>query len=219
MNIAIDGPASSGKSTIAKILAKEFGLTYLDTGAMYRAVTYLTLKAGLTENETGQIVELAKAFPTSFRQGTDQQEVWIKEENVTRAIRTPEVAGHVSAISAIPEVREVLVAQQRAYIGQGNIIMDGRDIGTVVMPDADVKIFLTASAEERAKRRAKENKEKGLLADYQMIYQQILDRDHYDSHRETSPLRPADDAVPLDTSGLTINQVLDKIRQIIHEKG
>ncbi|RLK63211.1 (d)CMP kinase [Atopobacter sp. AH10] len=219
MNIAIDGPASSGKSTIAKKLAKEFGLTYLDTGAMYRSLTYLVLSHGLSKDDIQAIVELAKTTPCEFKKGEEGQEVWLNGENVTLAIRGPEVTANVSEISAIPEVRQVLVDQQRAYIGRGRVIMDGRDIGTVVMPNADVKIFLTASAKERAKRRFKENQEKGLPADYEAIYQQILERDYYDSHREHSPLKKAEDAVSIDTSTIGIDQVLDKIRQIIHEKG
>ena len=170
IQIAIDGPASSGKSTVAKIIAKDFNYTYLDTGAMYRAATYLALRNHLTENDAAEIVELLETYSVSFgRADNGEQLVFVGDVDVTHPIRENEVTNNVSWVSAIPEVREKLVYLQQLIAAQGGIVMDGRDIGTVVLPDAELKIFLVASVEERAERRYKENLAKGISADNEEI--------------------------------------------------
>ncbi|VHL94543.1 cytidylate kinase [Streptococcus pyogenes] len=167
IKIAIDGPASSGKSTVAKIIAKNLGYTYLDTGAMYRSATYIALTHGYTGKEVALILEELEKNPISFKKAKDgSQLVFLGDEDVTLAIRQNDVTNNVSWVSALPEIREELVHQQRRIAQAGGIIMDGRDIGTVVLPDAELKIFLVASVEERAERRYKENLEKGIESDF-----------------------------------------------------
>ena len=212
IQIAIDGPASSGKSTVAKIIAKDFNYTYLDTGAMYRAATYLALRNHLTENDVDEIVALLETYSISFgRSENGEQLVFVGDVDVTHPIRENEVTNNVSWVAAIPQVREKLVALQQLIAAQGGIVMDGRDIGTVVLPNAELKIFLVASVEERAERRYKENLEKGIPADLETLKKEIAERDYKDSHRETSPLKQAEDAVYLDTTGLSIQEVVEKI--------
>ncbi len=212
IRIAIDGPASSGKSTVAKILAKKLGYTYLDTGAMYRCATYLALQNGLDASQVDTLLTLIEENPISFGKAADgSQTVSLAGQDVTLAIRQNDVTNNVSAISAIPEVREKLVDEQRRIAADGGIIMDGRDIGTVVLPDAELKIFLVASVEERAERRFKENQEKGITSDFETLKQEIADRDYKDSHRKFSPLKAADDAITLDTTGVSIQGVVDFI--------
>ena len=192
IQIAIDGPASSGKSTVAKIIAKDFGYTYLDTGAMYRAATYMALKNQLGVEEVEALLALLDQHPISFgRSETGEQLVFVGDVDITHPIRENEVTNHVSAIAAIPQVREKLVSLQQKIAQQGGIVMDGRDIGTVVLPQAELKIFLVASVDER---------------------EEIAARDYKDSHRETSPLKQAEDAVYLDTTGLNIQEVVEKIK-------
>ena len=201
IQIAIDGPASSGKSTVAKIIAKDFNYTYLDTGAMYRAATYLALRNHLTENDADKIVTLLETYSVSFgRSESGEQLVFVGDVDVTHPIRDNEVTNNVSWVSAIPEVREKLVHLQQLIAAQGGIVMDGRDIGTVVLPDAELKIFLVASVEERAERRYKENLEKGIPADLETLKKEIAERDYKDSHREVSPLKPAADSIHFDTT-------------------
>lgn len=213
IQIAIDGPASSGKSTVAKVIAKDFGYTYLDTGAMYRAATYLALKYQVNPTETKQLLELLDQFPISFgRSETGDQLVYVGDVDVTHPIRENEVTNAVSAIAAIPAVREKLVALQQEIAQQGGIVMDGRDIGTVVLPNAELKIFLVASVDERAERRYKENLSKGIETDLETLKEEIAARDYKDSHRETSPLKQAKDAIYLDTTGLGISEVVEKIK-------
>lgn len=213
IRIAIDGPASSGKSTVAKILAKELGYTYLDTGAMYRTATYLTLKAGLGADQVPAILGLLDQYPIGFGLAADgSQTVFAGQEDITLAIRQNDVTANVSWVSALPEVREKLVAEQQRIARDGGIIMDGRDIGTVVLPDAELKIFLVASVEERAERRYKENLAKGIPADLDQLKTEIAERDHKDSTRAVSPLKPADDAIHFDTTGVSIEGVVDFIR-------
>ena len=174
IQIAIDGPASSGKSTVAKIIAKDFNYTYLDTGAMYRAATYLALRNHLTENDATEIVELLETYSVSFgRADNGEQLVFVGDVDVTHPIRENDVTNNVSWVSAIPEVREKLVYLQQLIAAQGGIVMDGRDIGTVVLPDAELKIFLVASVEERAGRRYKENLAKGIPADLETLKKEI----------------------------------------------
>ena len=165
INIAIDGPASSGKSTVAKIIAKKLGFIYTDTGAMYRSVTYLALKHQVSLDDEQALVSLILRFPITFKQGSEQQLVFVDGQDVTKEIRMPEVTKNVSKVAAYKLVREQLVKQQQAIAKDGGVVMDGRDIGTVVLPDAQVKVFLVASVEERARRRHKENLEKGIPSD------------------------------------------------------
>lgn len=223
ISIAIDGPASSGKSTVAKILAKDLGYTYLDTGAMYRVATYLALKAGLKEHQVSAILDLIDQYPIGFGLAADgSQTVFAGHEDVTLAIRQNDVTSQVSWVSALGSVREKLVAEQQRIAQNGGIIMDGRDIGTVVLPHAELKIFLVASVEERAERRYKENLEKGIPADLDLLKQEIAERDHKDSTRAVSPLKPADDAIHFDTTGVPIegvvNFISEKAKQIL-DKG
>ena len=214
IQIAIDGPASSGKSTVAKIIAKNLGYTYLDTGAMYRAATYLALRHDLTEADVDQLVDLLNQCPVSFGRSEDgQQLVFVADVDVTHPIRDNEVTNNVSWVSARAPVRERLVAQQQQIAAQGGIVMDGRDIGTVVLPNAELKIFLVASVEERAERRYKENLSKGIETDLEVLKKEIAERDYKDSHREVSPLKPAADAIHFDTTGVGIDQVVAFIEE------
>jgi len=210
ITIAIDGFSSCGKSTMAKDLAREVGYIYVDTGAMYRAVTLFAMRNDVFDAE-GNIDEtrLKALLPDvkltfQLNNETKLPEVCLNGENVERYIRTLEVSQHVSPIAALPFVREKLVEQQQAMGNEKGIVMDGRDIGTVVFPNAELKIFVTASAEIRAQRRFKELEAKGMPADFNEILQNVEQRDYIDTHRETSPLRQADDALVLDNSHLTI---------------
>ena len=210
--IAIDGLSSCGKSTMAKDLAREVGYIYVDTGAMYRAVTLFAMRNNVFDAE-GNIDEtrLKALLPDvkltfQLNNETKLPEVCLNGENVERYIRTLEVSQHVSPIAALPFVREKLVEQQQAMGNEKGIVMDGRDIGTVVFPNAELKIFVTASAEIRAQRRFKELETKGMPADFDEILQNVEQRDYIDTHRETSPLRQADDALVLDNSHLTITE-------------
>ena len=214
IQIAIDGPASSGKSTVAKIIAKDFNYTYLDTGAMYRAATYMALRNHLTENDVDEIVTLLETYSVSFgRSENGEQLVFVGDVDVTHPIRENEVTNNVSWVASIPEVREKLVHLQQLIAAQGGIVMDGRDIGTVVLPDAELKIFLVASVEERAERRYKENLEKGIPTDLETLKREIAERDYKDSHREVSPLKPAADSIHFDTTGIGIAEVVKFIEE------
>lgn len=210
ITIAIDGFSSCGKSTMAKDLAKEIGYIYVDTGAMYRSVTLFALRHNLF-NADGtireeELKEQMKDINISFQlnKTTGRPDTYLNGENVENAIRTMEVSSHVSPIATLAFVREALVAQQQRMGAEKGIVMDGRDIGTVVFPKAELKIFVTASAEVRAQRRYDELKAKGIDADYADILKNVEERDYIDSHRATSPLRKADDAIELDNSNLTI---------------
>lgn len=218
LKIAIDGPASSGKSTIAKLLADEFQLVYVDTGAMYRTLTYLALKNNVEVNDEQRLADLLKETEITFKRDKNGQEVFANEENVTEAIRQNDVTNNVSIVSSFPKVREELVRRQQVIAEQSGVVMDGRDIGTVVLPNADVKIFLVASVEERAERRYLENKEKGIESDFERLKQEIIDRDEYDTNRKESPLKQAKDAVRLDTTSLSIPEVVKKSIEIINNK-
>lgn len=214
IRIAIDGPASSGKSTVAKIIAKNLGYTYLDTGAMYRSATYIALKNGYHKEDVNLILQELAKRPISFKKAADgSQLVFLGDQDVTMAIRQNDVTNNVSWVSALPEIREELVNQQRRIARTGAIIMDGRDIGTVVLPDAELKIFLIASVEERAQRRYQENIEKGIAADFDTLKAEIAARDYEDSHRQVSPLKAADDAIIFDTTGITISAVVQFIQE------
>ncbi|MFC5630855.1 MULTISPECIES: (d)CMP kinase [Streptococcus] len=214
IRIAVDGPASSGKSTVAKIIAKNLGYTYLDTGAMYRCATYLALKNDLTDENVAMILQQLDEHPISFGRDIEgNQLVFLGDVDVTLAIRQNDITNNVSWISALPEIREELVAQQRRIAEKGAIIMDGRDIGTVVLPDAELKIFLIASVDERAERRYKENLEKGIPTDLETLKEEIAARDYKDSHRKVSPLKAADDAITFDTTGVNIEGVVNFIQE------
>ncbi|TCD46506.1 (d)CMP kinase [Streptococcus sp. X16XC17] len=220
IQIAIDGPASSGKSTVAKIIAKDFGYTYLDTGAMYRCATYIARTHNLTATDVPTILEKLAQAPISFKKAADgSQLVFLGKEDVSLAIRQNDVTNNVSWVSAIPEIREELVRQQRLIAETGGIVMDGRDIGTVVLPNAELKIFLIASVEERALRRFKENQEKGIPTDLEILKEEIAARDYKDSHREVSPLKAAEDAIVFDTTGVSIDGVVafisEKAKEIL----
>ncbi|MGT2932500.1 (d)CMP kinase [Streptococcus catagoni] len=218
IRIAIDGPASSGKSTVAKIIAKNLGYTYLDTGAMYRSATYIALKNNYSEQDVNLILEQLAKNPISFKKAEDgSQLVFLGEEDVTLAIRQNDVTNNVSWVSAIADIRQELVEQQRRIAQAGAIIMDGRDIGTVVLPDAELKIFLVASVEERAERRYKENIEKGIETDLELLKQEIEARDFKDSNRKVSPLKAADDAIIFDTTGVDIAGVVAFIQEKVEK--
>ncbi|MFX3888937.1 (d)CMP kinase [Streptococcus suis] len=214
IQIAIDGPASSGKSTVAKIIAKNFGYTYLDTGAMYRSATYLALANGIEVTDQNRIVALLAQYPIRFgRDENGQQLVFVGDEDVTLPIRDNQVTNNVSAVAALPLVREELVRLQQEIAQAGGIVMDGRDIGTVVLPQAELKIFLIASVEERAMRRFKENTERGIETDLEILKEEIAARDLKDSTREVSPLKAADDAITFDTTGVSIEGVVKFISE------
>ncbi|BCP61592.1 cytidylate kinase [Streptococcus parasuis] len=214
IQIAIDGPASSGKSTVAKIIAKQLGYTYLDTGAMYRSATFLALKNGIEVSNQEKIVQLLESNPIRFgRDENGEQLVFVGECDVTLPIRDNQVTNNVSAVAALPLVREKLVHLQQEIAQAGGIVMDGRDIGTVVLPQAELKIFLIASVEERALRRFKENTERGIETDLETLKEEIAARDFKDSNRAVSPLKAADDAITFDTTGVSIEGVVNFISE------
>ncbi|ABB14507.1 (d)CMP kinase [Carboxydothermus hydrogenoformans] len=218
MRIAIDGPAGAGKSTVARILAKKLSFTYLDTGAMYRAVTVLFLENNLSLEDENGIKRLLEKTDIKIIPGDEGQKILLNERDVTELIRTPQVSELVAKVSALPEVRKYLTELQRKIIAKGNVVADGRDIGTVVMPEAEVKIFLTASAEERARRRHRELLAKGYEVSYEEVFREVLKRDELDTTREISPLRKAEDAILVDTTGLKIEEVVAKLLEIIGRK-
>lgn len=215
IRIAIDGPASSGKSTVAKIIAKKLGYVYLDTGAMYRSATYLALQNDTDLRDERAIVKLLKDYPISFgrRKDDSEQLVFVGNVEVSHPIRENEVTNNVSTVAALPLVRKTLVDLQQQLAKKGGIVMDGRDIGTVVLPDAELKIFLIASVEERAERRYRENLEKGIQTDFNTLKKEIAERDYKDSHRKISPLKPAADAITFDTTGIDIAGVVNFIEK------
>ena len=218
MQVAIDGPASSGKSTISKFIAKETGFLYLDTGAMYRATTLAFLRNNISVDDASAIDELLENLVISFKNTDDGQLVFLNGEDVTREIRDLEVTRNVSEVSAIKAVRIKLVKMQQEIAENHSIIMDGRDIGTVVLPNAELKIFLVASVKERALRRFRENQEKGIELSLEKLEEEIAHRDFLDSTRKESPLKKADDAIEIDTTSLSIQEVVSKITNLIQEK-
>ena len=215
MQVAIDGPASAGKSTVAKIIAKNMGYIYLDTGAMYRACTLVAKQNHLAYDDQSGILKALNNNIISFKNINDDQRVYINDKDVSFDIRTPEITANVSQVSALSEIRMKMVEIQRKIAGENNIIMDGRDIGTTVLPNADVKIFLIASVASRAKRRYLDFKEKGINQNLTDIEKDIADRDYKDMHRKISPLRKAEDAYQVDTTNMSIDQVVNKLTQII----
>ena len=208
-NIAIDGPAGAGKSTIARRVAKELSFIYVDTGAMYRAMALYLLRKEVNKDDTEQIGNICQ---------NGEQIVLLNDENVNSYLRTEEVGNMASVSSAVPRVREKLLSLQRKLARDMSVVMDGRDIGTTILPDADVKIYLTASSLTRAKRRYLELQEKGTVCNLDEIQKDIEERDQRDMNREISPLRQAEDAVLVDSSDLTIQQVVDRILQIFRSK-
>lgn len=216
LQIAIDGPAGAGKSTIAKIVAKKLHLFYVDTGAMYRAIAYKALKSGAPLDDESKISQIAKTTKVVLDH-SDERLVWCDGENVTQAIRNPEISRAVSVVASYQGVRERLVELQRMEAKRGGVVMDGRDIGTHVLPDADYKIFLTATSEERARRRWAELSKAGNVVTYDEVARDMLKRDRSDTEREVSPLRPAQDAIILDTTGLSVNELVAKIIMITQE--
>ncbi|MDR3240713.1 MAG: (d)CMP kinase [Lactobacillaceae bacterium] len=218
IQIAIDGPASAGKSTIAKILANDLKFVYVDTGAMYRAITLAALQAGLDPKNEAAIEQLLPELKITFAPGEPVQKVFLNGQEVTAEIRSSEVTANVSAVSAYGAVRTAMTELQRQIASNGGVVMDGRDIGTTVLPNAEVKIFLVASVHERAVRRFKENQAKGMTETLAEIEQAVEHRDYLDSHREISPLKKAEDAVQLDTTGLSIQGVVDAVKHVITTK-
>ena len=217
INIAIAGPAAAGKSTIARSLASKLGYIYVDTGALYRAVGVNAMRSGADTKNPEQVCATLEGADVSLRFVDGEQRVFLGEEDVSVAIRTPEASMAASNVSAIPEVREFLIDLQRDIAAKNNCIMDGRDIGTVVLPNAEVKIFLTASAEVRAKRRYDELLAKGMQADYNQVLEEMIQRDYQDSHRAIAPLKQADDAVLVDTSDMNLEQVIETLDNIVKE--
>ena len=210
-NIAVDGPAGAGKSTIAKAVAKRMNLIYVDTGSMYRALALFIVRQKIALDDREKIIEKCGGADVTIRYEDGVQVVYLNGENVNAFLRTEEVGNMASAIAPRKEVRAKLVRLQRELAATSDIIMDGRDIGTCVLPDADVKIYLTASSEVRAKRRCEELRAKGEACDLKKIQADIEERDYRDMHRETSPLKQAEDAVLVDTSDMTIEEVVEKL--------
>lgn len=208
--IALDGPAGSGKTTTAKIVADKLGYLYIDTGAMYRAVTLAWIRQNKEYNDAG-VIDMLDSLQIELRQSEVGQRTILNGEDVSDDIRLPEVTKLVSPVSAIAEVRDKLVAMQREIGNAGGVVMDGRDIGTAVFPNAELKVFLVASIETRANRRTKELLAKGMEVNEELIKKEIADRDHYDSNREHSPLRKAEDAIEIDTSDMTLQEQADTI--------
>ena len=211
LQIAIDGPAGAGKSSVAKVLAKRLNCIYLDTGAMYRAVTWLAMQQQVDVTDLMGIARLLETLQLEFKEEQGVQHLYCNGTDVTEAIRSPQVSANVSAVAMIPLVRETLVAQQQHIAANCDVLMDGRDIGTTVLPDAQYKFFLTASLEERARSRYLELKEKGVDANMEQIKQDIALRDQKDSQREVSPLVQAPDAELIDTSNLSFDEVVEKL--------
>ncbi|MCV7190309.1 (d)CMP kinase [Mycolicibacterium thermoresistibile] len=217
--VAVDGPAGTGKSSVSKGLARALGARYLDTGAMYRIVTLAVLRAGVDPGNAEAVAEIADTVQLDVGQSPDDQRFYLGAEDVSDEIRGDAVTRAVSAVSAVPEVRERLVALQRQLAaGEDSVVVEGRDIGTVVFPDADVKIFLTATAEERARRRNAQNVAKGLDDDYAGVLADVQRRDRLDSSRAVAPLRAAADAVVVDTSDMTEQQVVEHLTALVAEQ-
>lgn len=217
-SIAIDGPTGAGKSTIAREISTRLGCVYIDTGAMYRAIGLYVLRKGLPSDDASSIISLLPQVKLSIAHEDDGQHIYLSGEDVSQDIRTPEASIYASNVSKIPEVREFLLETQRSFAKTGSVVMDGRDIGTVILPDADVKIFLTASSESRAERRHLELRAKGIDTSYEKVLRDLTWRDQNDSGRKTAPLRPADDAVVLDTTDLDLSQSVDAAELLIRRR-
>ncbi len=211
INIAIDGPSGAGKSTIARKVAEKLGFVYVDTGAMYRAIGVHVMRNNLPTNDAQSVISVLYDAQIELVYKDGEQHVLLNKEDVSRDIRLPEASMAASNVSAIPEVRAYLFDLQKNIANTANCIMDGRDIGTVVLPDAQVKIFLTATAEERAKRRCLELEQKGTPVDYDTLLAEIIQRDYNDSHRSAAPLKKAEDAIEIDSTDLSIDEITNMI--------
>lgn len=218
ISIAIDGPGGAGKSTIAKALAKKLGFIYVDTGALYRAIGLYMINNGVDLKNAAAVTEKLDEVKVELKYVNGEQRVLLCGDDVSEDIRKPEVSMAASSVSAIPAVRDFLLGLQRKMASENNVIMDGRDIGTVVLPNAQIKLFLTASAEERAMRRYKELIEKGKKVEYETVYKELCERDYQDSHREVAPLKPADDATIIDTTGNDLEKSVQVLTDFILPK-
>lgn len=217
--VAIDGPAGTGKGTITKLIAKELGFVNIDTGAMYRCATLQTLRQGITNiEEKEKIIQITQNIDIKMKSEAGEQQIYLNDENVSKEIRSKEVSAFVSPVSSIPEVRKIMVDLQRKMAQNADVIMEGRDITTVVFPNANVKIYLDASVEERAKRRYKENQEKGISMTYEEVLEAIKTRDYNDMNKPVGALKIADDAIVIDSTKLSIEQVKEEVKQIILNK-
>ena len=216
-NIAIDGPAGAGKSTIAKRVAKDLGFVYVDTGAMYRALAVHFINEGVDSKDTDAVIEAVKSATVSIKYVDGVQHVFLNDADVTSRLRTEEVGNMASVTSAVPEVRSKLLELQRGLAAKEDVIMDGRDIGTNILPNANLKIYLTASVDTRAKRRFDELNEKGEECDLEVIKKDIEDRDYRDMHRQTAPLKQADDAYLVDSSYMNIDEVVEAIKELYNK--
>ena len=216
--VAIDGPAGAGKSIVAKAAAQELGFVYVDTGAIYRTIALHVLRQGVDPHDAPAVEALLPAIQVGLEYTPEGQVMRLNGEDVTSLIRTPEVSMATSACSAIPAVRAFLLQLQRDLAEKNNVLMDGRDIGTVVLPHAQLKVFLTASAQERARRRVRQLEESGQAADYEAILRDIQQRDYQDSHREVAPLRPAEDAVLVDTSQDSFARSVERLVGLVRER-
>ena len=217
--VAIDGPAGTGKGTIAKLIAQELNLVNIDTGAMYRSITLEALRQGINSiEEKEKLIEIAKNIKIEMTNNNGEQEIFLNGEKVTERIRENDVNDLVSPVSVLPVVRNKLLEVQRNIAKGKNVIMEGRDIGTVVFPDADVKIYLDATAEERARRRVLQNQEKGIKCSFEEVLKGIKDRDKRDSTREIAPLKKAEDAIYVDSTNSSVEQVVEEIIEIIRRK-
>ena len=217
MIVAIDGPAGAGKSTVARAVARRLGVAYLDTGAMYRALTWLARERGIDPSDADGLVALARAEPIGIEPTDDGDRVRIAGRDVTDLIRAPEVAAQVSEVSSHPGVREEMVAAQRAVLATGSWVSDGRDVGTVVCPEAELKVFLTASLEERAHRRHADLAARGVEMDLDTVLEEVRRRDHSDSTRAASPLRVAEGAIVVDSSALDADEVADLVVSLVED--
>lgn len=218
INIAIDGPAGAGKSTIAKLVAEQLQFIYIDTGAMYRALTYYAIQNGFDMDDGKSLAEALNRCSIKLSYESNGLQIYVNERNVTEDIRTDLVSNHVSKVASHKDVRRKMLQLQQELARDGGTVMDGRDIGTHVLPNAEVKIFLTASTDERAKRRHKENIQKGYESDFEKIKEDIIRRDHMDITRKEAPLRKADDAIEIDSTHLSIDDVVQKIMNIVEER-
>jgi cytidylate kinase len=218
LSIAIDGPAAAGKSTVAKIIAEHYSYIYIDTGAMYRALTYKALQENIDLKDEDNVADVLSNINIELHPSENGQIVTINKDNVTEIIRSNEVTNNVSIVAMHPKVREEMLQRQRQLATEGGVVMDGRDIGTHVLPDAELKIFLRASVEERAKRRHEENLKKGFASDFEQLKQEISNRDKLDSEREVAPLKKAEDAIEIDTTALSIHDVVKRIEDYIEER-
>ncbi|WP_026689462.1 (d)CMP kinase [Alteribacter aurantiacus] len=218
MNIAIDGPAGAGKSTVAREVAKELSYTYIDTGAMYRALTFEALKQSVDVHNEHRVMEVLQGMDITLENEGLHSRVYVNGEEVTEAIRTHEVTSNVSYIAKHEQVRKEMVYKQQEMAKAKRTVMDGRDIGTAVLPDAEVKVFLTASVDERARRRHEEHLQKGIPSDLDVLKEEIATRDKIDSEREFAPLKKANDAVELDSTSMSINEVIEAILKLVKER-